>query len=92
MQSGQKLVYRSRDEQGKWRLNGPQSPAGYQLFDLDRDPEEQNNRAAIGGVPPDLEGQLLDYMRTVPRAVSPQSVHVGGEEMRRQLESLGYVQ
>jgi choline-sulfatase len=92
MQRGQKLVYRSRDEQGKWRLNGPKLPAGYQLFDLNRDPEEQNNRAAIVGVPPDLEGQLLDYMRTVPRAVSPQSVHVGGEEMRRQLESLGYVQ
>jgi len=92
MQSAQKLIYRSGDELGKWSLVGPQSPAGYQLFDLDRDPEELNNRAAIGGVPPDLEGQLLDYMSIIPRASSPQSVHVGGEEMRRQLESLGYVQ
>jgi len=31
-------------------------------------------------------------MRTDPRVISPQSVLVGGEDMRRQLESLGYVQ
>jgi arylsulfatase A-like enzyme len=87
-----KLIYRSRDEQGKWRLSGPKGSAGYQLFDLKRDPGEQHDCLATGTVPPGLDEQLAAYMRTIPRAASPRSVHVGGEEMRRQLESLGYIQ
>jgi choline-sulfatase len=87
-----KLIYGSRDEQGKWKLNGPKVPEGYQLFDLKQDPGEQHDCMPTCNVPPDLDEQLAAYMRTLPRAVSPQSVHVGGEEMRRQLESLGYIQ
>ena len=92
MSNEHKLIYRSRDEQGKWRLSGPQMPAGNQLFDLIRDPGEQHNRATTEEVPPVLEGQLEDYMRSAPRFIPSQPVHVSGEDMRRQLESLGYVQ
>lgn len=87
-----KLICRSRDEQGKWKLSGPKMPAGYQLFDLKRDPGEQHDCMATVNVPPDFDEQLAAYMRTPRRTASPRSVHVGGEEMRRQLESLGYVQ
>jgi choline-sulfatase len=92
MQNGRKLIYRSREEQEKWKLKGPQASAGYQLFDLSRDAAEQHDLMVTGDVPLDLDEQLVEYMRTDPRAVSPQSVHVGGKEMRQQLESLGYVQ
>jgi len=92
MSNENKLIYRSRGEQGKWRLRGPKLPAGNQLFDLIRDPGERHDRAATEGVPPVLEGQLKNYMRLAPRVIPPQPVHVSGEDMRRQLESLGYVQ
>ena len=67
-------------------------PAGYQLFDLKRDPAEQHDCMTTGNLPSELDEQLAVYMRTPRRAASPRSVHVGGEELRRQLESLGYIQ
>jgi arylsulfatase A-like enzyme len=90
--NNRKLIYRTSDQAGKWTLLGPQAPAGYQFFDLERDPTEHNNLAAAGKAPADLDRLLEDYIRTVPLAVPTQSVHVSGDAMRRQLESLGYVQ
>jgi hypothetical protein len=90
--NNRKLIYRTSDQAGKWTLLGPQAPAGYQFFDLSRDPAEHNNLAAAGKAPADLDRLLEDYIRTVPLAVPTQSVHVSGDAMRRQLESLGYVQ
>jgi len=92
MLNKRKLVYRTSDQAGKWTLRGPRPPAGYQFFDLGRDPAEHNNLSAAGKVPADLDRLLEKYIRTVPLAVPAQSVHVSGDAMRRQLESLGYVQ
>jgi len=86
-----KLVYRTDDARGKWKLSGPQAPPGYQLFDLARDPAEQDDRAAGADLPPGLEDLLADYLRIRPLAVPEASVRVGDKDMRRQLESLGYV-
>jgi arylsulfatase A-like enzyme len=92
IQNNLKLIYRSQQEQGKWTLKGPQAPSGYQLFDLARDPAEQNDFAGTDGIPRALENLLMDYIRMEPMEVSGKSVQVGGDDLRRQLESLGYIQ
>ncbi len=92
VQNNRKLIYRSRQKQGKWRLKGPQAPAGYQLFDLSRDPAEQDDRAATDGVPRGLEELLADYISTESVALPGPSILVGGDALRSQLESLGYIQ
>jgi arylsulfatase A-like enzyme len=90
--NNRKLIYRTSEQKNKWDLSGPRAPAGYQLFDLKRDPAEKNSLASEDEAPPELENLLGDYLRTSPRFVSPHTVNVGGDGMRAQLESLGYVQ
>jgi len=92
MQADRKLIYRSSDDRGKWTLKGPYPDMGYQLFNLAQDPGEQQDLAATKEVPPVLDRQLADYILSSPKIIPPQTVHVAGKEMRRQLESLGYVQ
>jgi arylsulfatase A-like enzyme len=92
MQSGRKLIYRSNNDQGKWTLKGPHPAPGYQLYELNRDPGEQRDLAPTHGVPPDLDRQLADYLNSAPEFAPLQNLRIISKDMRRQLESLGYVQ
>lgn len=92
MRERQKLIYRTDNASGKWKLHGAQAPPGYELFDLARDPNERENRAAGAHVPAALENLLSDYIRTEPLTAIRASIRIGGDDLRRQLESLGYVQ
>lgn len=92
IQNSSKLIYRSRNEQDKWSLTGPQAPEGYQFFDLGRDPAEQDDRIGADGLPLEMESRLADYIRTEPLPSSGKSILVGGDDLRQQLESLGYIQ